>query len=135
MLALTQAIYGKLSGSTLETAINGRLFEDIAEDGVQYPYVVYSVVRSPKEKTFTEVFRNTLVEFVIFSNNSDATEIKTIYSYLSALYDECRLTLSPSVFYRMHETNMTMNAEKIEASSGSDIIRTCFVEFEILTEI
>lgn len=135
MKNLTKAIFSKASGTKFLSLIGGRLFEDFAEAKTQYPYVVYSVISAVKEKTFTEAYRNVLVDFSIYSSKKDSSEIKDIYEQLSALYDECRLAPSAGIILRMYETNVVTNVEDVTTTEGTTTVRHWAVDYEILMEI
>jgi hypothetical protein len=132
---LTKAIYSKASGTRFSTLVGGRFFEDMAPAKAQYPYVVYSVVSSVKDKTFTETFRNTMVQFSIYSSKQDSIEIKDIYEQLSNLYDECYLSGMDGKFLRMYEENVVTTIEDgATTQEGTTTVRHWAVDFEILTE-
>lgn len=132
---LTKAIFAKKTGSSFNTLIGGRMFEDYSPEGVIYPYVVYSVVSSPKEKTFTEIYRNTTIQFSIYSSNSSSKEIKDIYAALSALYDECSLIITGSNLVWMREENIVTAAEDVTTPNGLETVRVYHVDFEIRTSL
>jgi len=132
---LTKAIFSKAAGTTFSSLIGGRMFEDFAEAKTQYPYVVYSIISAPKEKTFTETFRNVLVDFSIYSAARGSSEIKGIYKELSSLYDECRLAASAGTILRMYETNVMTNVEDVTTAEGTTTVRHWAVDYEILMEI
>lgn len=135
MKALTKAIFDKAGRSTFSGLIGGRLYEDFAPPRTDYPYVVFSVISSPKEKTFTEVFRNTLVQFSLFSSSTSSTEIKDIYEALSELYDECSIpNIANKNLLRMYETNFIASAEEHTTATGDVTVRFYAVDYEILTE-
>lgn len=132
---LKYAIYQKMIGSTFGGLIGNRLYERSAPYGTPFPYCVFFVVSSAFEKTFTEDFKNVIVQFSIFSESTDETEIDGIYDALSALYDEARLTLSSGTLLRMMESNLTQMDEEVTTQSGMAIIKHYAVDFEILIEV
>lgn len=132
---LTKAIFAKKANSTFNTLIGGRLFEDVAPYGTPYPYAVYTIVSSPKEKTFTEIYRNTNIQFTLYSASKSSTELKAIYAALSALYDECSLTISGSALVWMREENVLFNIEAMATPKESEIVRVCYVDFDVKTSL
>lgn len=135
MKVLTKAIFDKAGRSIFWGLIGGRLYEDFAPPKTPYPYVVLSVISSPKEKTFTEVFRNTLIQFSIFSTAASSIEIKDIYEALSDLYDECSIpNIANKNLLRMYETNFLSSVEEHTTASGDVTVRFYAVDYEILTE-
>ncbi len=94
MKALTTAIYGKLSGSTLSTAIGGRLYKSEAPQNAQYPCVVFFVVTDYPEYPGGKTVEHVLVQFSVFSMAVGSTEVEDILGYLRSLYDDCTLSAS-----------------------------------------
>lgn len=138
MNALLQAIASKISGSALSDAVNGRIYLDQYPDDEQpatFPYIIYFIVSSVPERTFTEYLSNILIQFSIFSTASSASEIANIYALLKALFDECSLTISGSTLVWMKEENLTTMTENIEASDASISCRHWTVDFEIKTSL
>ena len=129
------AIYGKFSGSALSTAVGGRVYLDQApEEGAEYPYVVFFIVSSVPEKTFTEDFEDTAIQFSLFSASKSAAEITAIYSALDALFDECALTITSDMLLRMHRTNLTTMVEDITVANATVGVRHWAVDYEVLIE-
>ena len=91
---LATAIMTKFAGSDFDSAIGGRLTQDWAEDGTEYPYAVFQIVSAPKEKTFSEEYRDTLIQISIFSKTSSSAEVKDAYTKASALFDECSFSMT-----------------------------------------
>jgi uncharacterized membrane protein (GlpM family) len=132
---LLTAIYGKLAGSTLTTAIGGRMYLDQAPDKPTFPYVVFFIVSSVPEKTFTEDLSETLIQFSIYSASSSATEISAIYAALKTLYDECSLTITGSSLVWMKETNLVTMTEDMTTTTGTTTIKHWAVDFEVKTSL
>lgn len=133
---LLKALYSKFSGSSVSSDVGGRHFLDQAPDGCDFPYIVYSVVSAPKEKTFTEIYRNTLIQFSIFSTSQSVLEITGIYNDLSALFDECSLTVTGSSLVWMKEENLVTMTEDVTDPNGiSQRVRHWAVDYEIRTSL
>lgn len=101
MKALTKAIFSKLSGSSLSTAIGGRLYEGLAPNGATMPYCSYYIVNVSRDWTFGAGEQDVLVQFSLFDNNSSADTIKDAYDLLKALYDRASLTPTAGTVYFM----------------------------------
>ena len=129
------AVDGGGSQNAFYTAINGQLFEDEAPEGTQYPYAVYSVIAAPKERTFTEIYTNILLQLSIFSSNMDSSEIKGIYQKAAALFDECSLSVTGSTLVWMREENLTTLVEEVTTPTGTDKVRAYHIDFEIKTSL
>ena len=136
MKNLIAAITTKAVGSSLLNLIGGRFYENEAPAKVIFPYIVWFIVTSNPEKTFTEDFENILIQFSIFSTASSAAEIADIYAALDALYDECTLTITGGdILLRMHRTNLTtVPGGSIDAPDASNSFRHWAVEYSILIE-
>jgi len=132
---LLTAIYGKLAGSTLSTAIGGRMYLDQAPDKPTFPYVVFFIVSSVPEKTFTEDMSETLIQFSIYSASSSATEISAIYAALKTLYDECSLTITGSSLVWMKETNLVTMTEDMTTATGTTTLKHWAIDFEVKTSL
>ncbi len=108
MKLLTTAIFAKISGDALSTAIGGRLFKGRADQDAEYPYVVFMVVSDVPYKTFGRNYEDVLIQFSIFSATSGSTEIEDIFTHLTTLFDECDLVRSGETTIYMVRTNATM---------------------------
>ena len=131
---LTKAIDSKLKSARLSRLVGGRIYEDFASSYTRYPYIVWFIVSSQKEKTFTENFENTSIQFSIFSENTSSVEIKQIYGQLSLLMDECSLKMDGGIVYLMQETNLVTMVEPVTTATGETFVRHYAVDFDILTE-
>ena len=133
MKALSAAIYGKLSGSALAARIGTRLYKGRAPEGATYPYVVYLIVANSPEKTFSEDFENTLIQFSIFSDASGSTEVEDIYTDLKTLFDECSLTITGSTLVWMKRENTMLMVEDHTTTAGTIQVWHYAVEYSIKT--
>lgn len=109
MLSLTQAIYGKLSGSALSAHIGTRLFKLSAPQGAQYPYAVYFVVNDIPEYPGGKTIEQFDIQFSLFSSLSGSTEIENMLTDLWTLYDDVVMTITgytPIYFMRGNLTEM-----------------------------
>jgi len=134
MLNLSTAIYGKLSGSALADHIGTRLYKGRAPENATYPYIVFMIVSNVPEKTFSENFEITTVQFSIFSSTSGSTEAENIYTDLKTLYDECAMTVTSSTwFYWMKRLNATLMVEDHTVKAGTIQVWHYAVDYEIMT--
>ena len=134
MKILTTALYGKFAGSTLETAVNGRLFKGRAPEGAEYPYVVFFLVSDTPDWTFKNSFEYALVQFSLFSSASSSGEVEDMYTYLKTLYDDCSLTLAGSVLTWMKRQQATLTVEDHTTAAGTTEVWHYAVDYDILTE-
>ena len=129
------AIYGKFTGSALLSDVGGRIYLDRAPDNCEFPYVVYSIVSAVPEKTFTEHYTNTLIQFSLFSSSSGATEITTMYNDLKTLFDECSLTITSNTLVWCKEQNLTTMTDDITTPTGTQTVKAWHIDFEVLTSL
>jgi hypothetical protein len=129
------AIHGKTVASALSTDVGGRIYLDRAPDNCEYPYCVYSVVVATPEKTFTEHYTNTLIQFSLFSSSSGATEITTMYNDLKSLFDECSLTITSNTLVWMKEQNLTTMVDDVTTPAGLQTVKHWAADFEVLTSL
>lgn len=132
---LLTAIYGKFAGSALSTAVGGRIFLDQAPDNCEFPYIVFFIVSANQEKTFTENMTNTLIQFSLFSASESAVEITGMYANLTALLDECSLTITGATLVWMREQNVTTMIEDITVADASQKVKHWAVDYDVKTSL
>ena len=132
---LLTAITNKFSGSALSSDVSGRIFLDSAPDNTEFPYVVFFIVSGTPEKTFTEHYTNTLIQFSLFSALEGATEIMDMYTDLKALFDDCSLTITGSTLVWMREQNLTTMVEDITVADASQKVKHWAADFSIMTSL
>lgn len=135
MLNLLTAIKSKFSGSTLSTDVGGRIYLDQAPQKAQFPYVVYFVVSGTPERTFTERYTNTLIQFSLFSASEGATEIATMCNDLKTLFDECSLTITSNSLVWMREANITTMLNDVTTVDGLQTVKHWACDYEVLTSL
>ena len=102
------------SVSALADTVGGRIYYGFADTN-EYPRVVFHVISAPKEKTFTEVYRNTLIQVDLFSAMSAGdTQIGQMYADLTALLDECSLSITGSTLVWCKEENLVTLDEDLD---------------------
>lgn len=131
MLELSKSIYGKLSGSTLETDIGGRLYKGQAPDGVQFPYAVYFIVSDYPEYPGGKTIEQVLLQFSLFSSASGSTEIEDMLTHLRTLYDDVVLTITGYTSIYFIRGNMIPTRDEITTASGTMGIWHYIQEYEI----
>ena len=129
----TEVIAG--SHNTFYELIQGRMYEDQADDGAPFPYAVYRIIASPKDRTFSEEFRETIIQLSLFSITRSSSEIKAIYYAASTLYDECLLTITGSTLLWLRETNLVEMVDEIITPDGTAMVRHYAVDFECYTSL
>lgn len=129
MINLSKALITKAASSDFLNDVQGRLFKGRAAEGAQYPYAVFLIVSNTPEKTYTEDFENTIVQFSLFSDASGSAEIENMYTHLKALYDECVLTIPGGLdtFIWMKRENATLMIE--------DDVWAYHVDYEVKTQL
>jgi len=133
--AISKAIYEKFVGSAAQTSYGDILFKGRAPVGTRYPYIVFSKVTSTPEKTFTETFKDRLINFSIFSAYSTPDEADDIADAIENLYDECVLSITGVTFLRMHLTNtVEPYLDDSIAQDGADGGWACHLDFDLLTD-
>jgi len=134
---LTTAIFAKMTTSSdLYTDIGGRLYKGRAEEGAEYPYVVFMVISDMPQKTFSEDYESVLIQFSLFSIASGSTEIEDMFTHLKALYDECSLSITGSTLVWMKRQNASLMVEdhtNLALPGGLQRAWHYSVEYEVLT--
>lgn len=132
MKSLTTAIYGKLSGSSLNTDIGGRMYKGEAPQGAEFPYVVYSVVSNVPEYPGGKTLESVLVQFSLFSITSGSTEIEDMLTHLRSLYDDVVLTITGYTSIYFIRGNMQMMREEITTPEGTVGVWHFIQEYEVM---
>lgn len=136
MKALTQAIFAKCAvGTSLHTAIGGRLFKGRAPSSAAYPFIVYEVISDVPTDTFTEHIEEVMIQFSIFSSNrQSADEVEDLFGYLKTLYDNCELTISGYTHILMTRGNASLMSEEVTTKSGTEEIWHYAVEYTVVMQ-
>ena len=96
MKQLFDAIYLRLAGSALATNYVGtRLYPGKAPQGVTFPYAVYELLPSTTDWTFCAdmKFEDCMIQFSLFSSDSEDAEVNGMFRDLKVLYDWCTLAI------------------------------------------
>ena len=87
------------------TSLGGRLRHHTARQGDPFPYCVYAFLGlGPDHWMGGELQEEITMQFNLFTNESSAVNLNTYYKQLTALFDECTLTVSGYDFLRMERT-------------------------------
>lgn len=120
MKNLTTAIYGKMTSSTaLYADIGGRLYKGEAEQGADFPYIVFMVVSNVPEYPGGKTIERVLLQFSLFSAASGSTEIETMLTDLRALFDDCSLSPTSETLIYFIRGNMTEMRDEVTTPSGT----------------
>ena len=138
MKNLLTALATKISGSELSTSVDGKIYLDEypADDNPpNFPYIIYFIVSGVPDKTFTEVYTSTTIQFSLFSASSSANEITTMYNNLKSLLDETELEIAGSTLVWIREEALSTRTDDITTKDGTHFVRTWHIDFEILTSL
>ena len=87
------------------TNLAGRLRLHEAEQDEALPYAVYYMIGDAPDYYFGEqLLHSTTLQFTIFADDASSENICTYFDNLTALYDECTLTVATYGFLRMERT-------------------------------
>ena len=132
MNAVLSAIMTKISGSTFETDVGGRVFLDRAPDGTPFPYCIFFIVSNIPDDVFNKNGRNLLIQFSLFSSSSGGTEITTMYDDLHSLLNNDTLAVTGSTLIWMHEQDLTTMVEDITVLDATQQVKVWHVDYEIV---
>lgn len=131
MKALSTGIFTKFTGSALSTALGGRMYKQRAPENTTYPYCVYYIIVSTPDNTFTENLEDVLVQFSLFSSASSSDEIGTLLDTLTALYDDCTLTITGATPVYMQRANITPTVEDHVTTSGTVEVWATHIDYDV----
>ena len=95
MQVLLTGIYSKYSSDiALKAALAGSLYFTEAIQTATYPYGVYHLISDVPSWTFDSDMEGYIIQFNLYSKNSSSTEVNTAFTALTALYDDCELTVT-----------------------------------------
>jgi hypothetical protein len=134
MKAVTTAIFTKFGGSSLDTAIGGRLYKGAAPDGAEFPYAVYGLVSDIPDNVFAKHGEEARFQFDLFSSASSSGEVEDLYTYLKALYDDCALTITSQTHICMKRELAFLSVEDYTTTAGTQKVFHYVVDYMILTE-
>lgn len=132
MKALTTKIYSLMSGTTLDTAIGGRMYKNRAPQGAPLPYIVFFVVSDVYTPTFTEDIEQVIIQFSIFSESSGTTEIEDIYDKLKLVYDNQTFSPTGNTVIIMTRQNATLTSGEADVAAGTGEYFQYDVDYEAI---
>lgn len=91
---LCKGIMDKFSGSTLSTAIGGRLYAYEAPQAPTYPYCVFQQISGLQDRDFGDRLEDVLVQFTVVDSADSTATIGDAETKLFALYDDTTLTIT-----------------------------------------
>jgi hypothetical protein len=128
------SITAEVDHNALWNAMGGRMYEDQADDGVDYPYAVYSIISAPKDKVFgSGECTDTLLQLSIFQSKMTTTDKFNAYYLAHTLYDEKPLILTGSTNLYMREVNYIKSIEQGDVADGSSTVIQHILDLEITT--
>lgn len=93
MTDLFVAIYTRYLDTALASSLTA-LHNTLAPEDAVFPYGVFSLISDVPDWTFSENLENCLVQFNLFSNTVDATEICALFTLLKTAFDFFDLTIA-----------------------------------------
>ena len=114
---LFKGIYAKYKSNTgagtLYADLTGGLHNTVVPQNTAYPYAAFYLISNVPHWTFDATMENSIIQFSIFNDDSDVSDIGDLYKELTDLYDWADLTLDNyhSVFLRRESSNLTKNEE------------------------
>ena len=132
---LLTSIMAKTSGSALSTAVGGRIFEGVAPEGTEFPYVVITIVTDIQADTFKSKLEDVTIQFSLYSISQGLTEITGIFSNLKTLFDDAVLTITNNYHILISRQNLTTMFDDITTPEGTVGLRHWAVDYWIITEL
>lgn len=133
MQILIDAINTRLLDSTLYNSLGGRCYYDTA-DSSDTPYLVFSIVSGVPDNVFQKTGESVLVQFDLFSAlSAGKTQITQMYADLTALLDDCTLTITGKNCVQFQRQNLVTMVEDMSVlGDGSSIMQHFAVDYEIV---
>ena len=133
MQALIDSVAAKLLNSTVSEDVGGRCWYDTA-DSDDLPRLVYSIVSGVPDNVFQKTGESVLMQFDLFSAlSAGKTQITTMYADLTALFDDCTLTITGKNCGKFQRQNLVTMVEDLSAlQDGSSICLHWAIDYEIV---
>jgi hypothetical protein len=116
---LITALMAKIAGTDLYNAVGGRIYLDESPTGTAFPYIVFFIVSSVPNPTFTEKYEDSMIQFSIFSISSDVTEIAAINKYMQRLLDDCVLSIASTNSIYMKRSSLGTSSFSMTTTEGT----------------
>jgi hypothetical protein len=134
MKAISQAIFTKCAvGTSLYTALGGRIYKGRAPSAAAYPYCVFMLVTDVPGNIWAANIQDSRWQFSLFSTTSGSTEVEDLYTYLKALYDDCALTVTGATHVRMVRDNALLMNDEITTTAGTTQLWHYAVDYNVMT--
>lgn len=128
MNVLLTGIYARYdAANSFKTACTGGLFLEEAPQETALPYATYQLIIGRPEYNFTDVHEVATIQFDIYAGSNPVRQ--DLFTKLTALFDDCRPTVSGYESIIMERVNQQMLREGIQ----NEIFRY-MVEYEIRIE-
>ena len=134
MKNLLAAIMTKTAGSALSTDVGGRIFEGLAPDGAEFPYVVIIIVTDYQADTFKDKLEDVIVQFSLYSISQGLTEITTMFADLKTLFDDAVLTITGNYHIMIARENLNTMQDEFTTPQGTAWGRHWAVDYRIITQ-
>ena len=128
--ALLTAIYSALINSTAGTLTSNRIYYDRGPDGVQFPFIVYSLIQTAPEDPFAGTLERSSIQVSLFSMSHSVGEIIDLYNAVQNALDDKQLTLSQGEMVIIQRENVTGTVE--ETDSGE--VKHWVVDYEVVAK-
>lgn len=113
MQDLFNAIYDYYLTTALASPLSALHNTQAPEDAV-FPYITFSLISDVPDWTFTENLENCLVQFNLFSNTVDATQICALFELLKTAFDFYDLTIDNyETIYMFRENSILTRVENV----------------------
>lgn len=126
---LLAGIMTKLSGSQASTAVGGRIYLDRAPEDVTFPYIVFFIVSEIPDDTFTELMKEVIVQFSIFSLSQGAGEIADIYGKLNSLFHRGTFSITSNTLVQCVRQNFSTMVYDITTEPGYTGVKHWVVDY------
>lgn len=105
MNVVSQGIYNYHNNnqdSDLYSSIADRLYFRMGPDSATFPYVTHFLIDEVNSPMFVENYEDILVQFNVFSDSRNSSEVGTVASQVKDLYDDAIITISGWSTIMMH---------------------------------
>lgn len=134
MKDLLTAIMTKTAGSALSASVGGRIFEGLAPEGTEYPYVVVLIITDAQADTFKSKLEDLIIQFSLYSISQGLTEITTMFADLKALFDDAVLTITGNYHILIARENLATMNDEFTTPAGTASGRHWAVDYRLITE-
>lgn len=100
--AFRAAVYTKISGSALATAVGNRFYYDHAIEGAAMPYLVWLFPNFGSDWDFSSNYENVVIQVNMFDAGSSAATCAAVQASLHTLLDQSALAVTGYTCYGMN---------------------------------